>query len=728
MKKFKFQKEKIKTLAVASTFLFSFIFSGKVFASDFNVNLSEEYKKWNELSIEEKENTLMPQTNYSEAPDSILSKYELNAVPSLLNTLLGSENNRLENVSAVVNNSRYNLADKMNMRVEHQGNTTECWAFSTIKAMETNIALLSGNSELENFSERHMDYATSRTFLDGINEKGFSREVGRGGLPISGLGYLSNGQGAVLESDMPFENNEQKVNLSEIDKRVDTIVTDYTILPTISKRYEKDANGNTISVSYYNANGEEYTKDEVESIRNIVKEHLVEKGALVSMTGGNYAKYYSNPSSPFKSVAYHCNDNTIVRDHAITIVGWDDNYSRDNFAEGAKPTSDGAYIVLNTYGTESFDNGYIYISYEDTFIENEMYGIESTSDVDYDKIYQHDYYGGVFQIGTTAMDTGYYGATFERETINENEVLESVGITLADYAKVEIFAGSTLVSDDVVKIGESDGVLSPGYHRIKVDSKELSGSEFAIYVKQTSENGKFYFQVEANAAGTAYADVDSDNRSYISMDGGKTWTNLANFNVGNMDMNRADVCIKAFTKIKENVPGPDIGNNPSEDDDNKDDNKDDNDNKNDNDDNNNKPDEDNKKNELTTEVYKIENEYIMNIPEETKISTFLENVKTDLDKKVMTEDGEEVLNNSFIVTTGMKLKLSDGKEYILIVRGDIKPDGIVELTDISKLILHYNEYKQFQLTGNALKAADMNLDGIIDLTDVSQMIVLYNSK
>ena len=713
MKKFKFQKEKIKTLAVASTFLFSFIFSGKVFASDFNVNLSEEYKRWNELSIEEKENTLMPQTNYSEVPDSILSKYKLNAVPSLLNTLLGSENNKLENVSAAVSDSRYNLADKMNMRVEHQGNTTECWAFSTIKAMETNIALLSGSSEMKDFSERHMDYATSKTFLDGINQNGFSREIGKGGLPISGLAYLTNGQGAVLESDMPFENNEQRVNLSEIDKEVDTIVTDYTILPTISKRYEKDSNGNTISVSYYNANGEKCTKEEVESIRNIVKEHLVEKGAIASMTGGNYSKYYSNPSSPFASSAYNCNDSTIIRDHAITIVGWDDNYSRDNFAEGAKPSSDGAYIVLNSYGTQSFDNGYIYISYEDSFIENEMYGIESTSDVDYDRIYQHDYYGGVFQIGTTSIDTGYYGATYTRDNTNENEILDSVGITLADYAKVEIYVGESLTSEDVVKIGESDGILAPGYHRIKVDETKLSGSEFAISIKQTSETGKFYFQVEANVEGTAYGDVDSENRSYISMDGGKTWINLTNLNIGNMDMNKADVCIKAFTKDKELTPGTDIGNNPSEDDDN---------------DNNNDNNNDNIKKELSSDVYKIENEYIMNIPQETKISTLLENVKTDLSKKVVTEDGNEVSNNSFIVTTGMKLKLSDGKEYILIVRGDIKPDGIVELTDISKLILHYNENREFQLTGNALKAADMNLDGIIDLTDVSQMIVLYNSK
>ena len=47
----------------------------------------------------------------------------------------------------------------------------------------------------------------------------------------------------------------------------------------------------------------------------------------------------------------------------------------------------------------------------------------------------------------------------------------------------------------MVKIGESDGILAPGYHRIKVDETKLSGSEFAISIKQTSETGKFYFQV-----------------------------------------------------------------------------------------------------------------------------------------------------------------------------------------------------------------------------------------
>ena len=76
----------------------------------------------------------------------------------------------------------------------------------------------------------------------------------------------------------------------------------------------------------------------------------------------------------------------------------------------------------------------------------------------------------------------------------------------------------------------------------------------------------------------------------------------------------------------------------------------------------------------------------------------------------------------------MKLKLEDGKEYELIVRGDINCDGKVSLTDLSKLILHYNETTGFILSGSPYNAADMNYDEKVSLIDVSQMIILYNSK
>ena len=68
-------------------------------------------------------------------------------------------------------------------------------------------------------------------------------------------------------------------------------------------------------------------------------------------------------------------------DHAITIVGWDDTYSKDNFKlpNGHTPEHDGAYIGLNSWGSGFGDGGYFYISYDDTNIEDEMNGVIYTS-------------------------------------------------------------------------------------------------------------------------------------------------------------------------------------------------------------------------------------------------------------------------------------------------------------------------------------------------------------
>ena len=714
MKKNKLSKEKIRVISIGAI-LFSSIFSGKVFATEFNVNLPDEYKVWNELTIEEKETTLMPQTNSAQVPENILNKYEVEDVPYLVNSLLGKKIGGFDNVSATVSNSRYSLADLLNLRVEHQGSTTECWAFATLKSMESNIAIENGLTDIPNFSERHADYATSRTFLDGINENGFNRELGNGGLPISALAYLTNGQGAVLEEEMPFEDNEEKINLTEIDKLVDTVVTDYQILPSIYKKYEIDGNGNTKSVSYFDVNGNEYSKEEVNALRDIIKEHLVKYGAIATMTAGNYSQYYNNQKNPFAATAYNCNDSSLIRDHAITIVGWDDNYSRDNFAEGAKPSEDGAYIVLNSYGTESFDNGYMYISYEDAIIENEMYGIQSTSKVDYDNIYQYDYYGGIYQVGTQSTKSGSYGVVYNKDN-SEDEVLNSVGVTLADYAAFEVYVnpnGSSFRNENLIKVGESDGVLAPGYHRVDITPVELQEGDFSIVVKQTSEGEAFYFEVEASVPGTAYEFADSENRSYISLDG-YNWVNLSSLSISGIDMDTADVCIKAFTTLGAKEENPD----QTPDDDEKP-------NETPGEDDNQQPNED--EGGLTSNVYVIDNKYIMKISHGTKVKEFLNNIDTNLIKKVYNEQGTEITNSDEVLATGMKLKLSDSSEYTLIVRGDIKTDGILDLTDVSKLILHYNENKGFELSGNPLKAADMNLDGKIDLVDVSQMIVLYNA-
>ena len=735
----KMHKNYIRAFCV-STFLASIIFSGNVFASDLNLQTTLEYEQWNQLESEEKENTLMPRTFSAKIPNEVFEEER----PSLLNDLKGMINAespifKLQNVGAYTN-SAYNLANELSLRIEHQGITQECWAFSTLKSLETNIAIKNGEKEIPNFSERHMDYATTRTFLDGINEKGFQRELKQGGLIKTALAYLTNGQGAVLESEMPFENNEEQIALSGIDKNVDTIVTDYITLPSINKKYQKDDVGNTISVTYTDSTGKEYTEQEVKKIRDTIKKHIVINGAIPSLTAANKQKFYNNSEDITKATAYHCNDVTVKQDHAITIVGWDDNYSKDNFPEGHKPSANGAYIVLNSYGGNVFAQGYLYVSYEDSLIEHELYGIADTQKKDFDNIYQSDFYGSIFSLGTMSRDTGYYANVYERD-ITKEEFITDVGVSVTDYVKLEIYINPANDSKDfsnLIKVGETKDVVEPGYHRIEITPTKLTGQKFAIVIKQKSENGIFYFAVETPVQNSPYACVNSENNSFYSITGNE-WTNLMDLEISGVDMKKTDVCIKAFTvgALNNNTPdNPDDNEETKPDDGSKPDGEtkpDEGETKPDDetkpDEGETKPDDTNKEDEITitSEKYLIEGEKIYKIIDETTISVFKSNIETNATIKILDED-KEVTEDNKIIKTGMKLKLNDTKEFELIVRGDLNCDGKVTITDLSKLILHYNETKGHNLTGNACDAADMNYDKKVTITDLSQMLVLYNSK
>ena len=129
---------------------------------------------------------------------------------------------------------------------------------------------------------------------------------------------------------------------------------------------------------------------------------------------------------------------------------------------------------------------------------------------------------------------------------------------------------------------------------------------------------------------------------------------------------------------------------------------------------------------VTSEEYLINEDDIKKIIVKTTISDFVEKMNIREEYTILDNEGN-VVSDDEIVKTGMKLKLESGKEYDLIVRGDINGDGKVTLTDLSKLILHYNGMKGFILDGAPCKAADMNYDDKVSLTDISQMLVFYNS-
>lgn len=61
-------------------------------------------------------------------------------------------------------------------------------------------------------------------------------------------------------------------------------------------------------------------------------------------------------------------DADAVTNHAVVIVGYDDNYPATNFLSEHQPPADGAWIVRNSWGPQYGEDGYFYLSYYDRTI------------------------------------------------------------------------------------------------------------------------------------------------------------------------------------------------------------------------------------------------------------------------------------------------------------------------------------------------------------------------
>ena len=80
-------------------------------------------------------------------------------------------------------------------------------------------------------------------------------------------------------------------------------------------------------------------------------------------------------------------------------------------------------------------------------------------------------------------------------------------------------------------------------------------------------------------------------------------------------------------------------------------------------------------------------------------------------------NNNEKIEGQARIGTGMKLRPSDGKEYKLVVGGDLNGDGKVSITDLSKMKLHL--IRKQVLENEYAKAIDMNKDGKYSVTDLS---------
>ena len=247
---------------------------------------------------------------------------------------LGNSNNPyyIDNISKYANLSKFSLRDIIpeNVIVRNQGSENSCWAFTTLACLETNLALKNKRAGKEtkvyDFSEQYMVSSSFyNNYLNGlINNRGLNFKPYEGGnFETRAIGNITNGYGVVNEEDYLYLNTEAPVDLNGLKNK--KMVAD--VLDTITFSNPKN-------------------NDERISLVKKIKEHIVENGGVyTAIKAPDIGNFKFNP---FNGALYHNNEE--YPNHAVTIIGWDDNYSKDNFV--SKPERDGAWIVKNSYGTE----------------------------------------------------------------------------------------------------------------------------------------------------------------------------------------------------------------------------------------------------------------------------------------------------------------------------------------------------------------------------------------
>ena len=318
------------------------------------------------------------------------------------------------NDTTVVFDSRYDMRDYGYLTdVKDQEDEGNCWAFATIAALES--CIIKANGTVYDLSEENLKNLMAK-FSDYGN---FAFETDNGGNMYLSIGYLASWLGPVYDEEDTYSSNSVSLLYDAI-----THVQNVIFIP----RTSLTGNDN-------------------------IKEAIMKYGAVV------VGMYYSSAYLGKDKVSYYVNTQSFAGNHAVAIVGWDDNYPKENFK--TTPPGNGAFIVRNSWGPDWGENGYFYVSYYDLCFaeESNIYPLFTfvLNDTNrYDKNYQHEIL--ISNLGTINANPTYIANSFIAE---DDELISAVSTYFGDDSDYEI---SIFVNDEL-KHSQSGNTV-PGYFTI----------------------------------------------------------------------------------------------------------------------------------------------------------------------------------------------------------------------------------------------------------------------
>ena len=430
--------------------------------------------------------------------------------------------------------------------VRNQNPFGTCWAFSTIGAMESNFMKNNPNADTPDLSEMHLAWFVYKDPAEGKAQA--THDIGsdykdfildQGGNPGSAIAFLSRMAGPVNESALPYPTKSI----------LGAYPYDTGDRPSDGAKPEDYGSAvmRLTDASFYS------NYSDVETPNTEMRKRLIiDKGAIQVTYYDVQSSYYTNGGT----TAFFNNTTGTDTNHAVLLVGWDDNFSRENFPESMRPENNGAWLVRNSWGEKWKDSGYFWMSYEQYIKYAVAYSVKTDSpkcyvydDLGWTSIFSYNWMANVFQAGETdekVTEIGFY--------TTDNNAPYKIYV----YDLGETHPGKPVPADVTEMTPIASGTMTyAGYHTAELSEPVTipAGHYFSVVMRMDQAEGSSFSYVAAVERNTSnYPAVYHEGESYffphVSAGGEEVMPfgdYLSSWKDGKDTGYSMNACIKAFT-------------------------------------------------------------------------------------------------------------------------------------------------------------------------------------